>query len=360
MRIVIIHDQVAGSARKDESDALVQARAVAAALEELGHEWTTLGVTLDLDLVRSALERIGPDIAFNLVESIAGHGRLIHVIPGLLDAMRIPYTGVSAEAQFLTSNKLIAKQIMRGAGIATPAWFRLDQLRNDIPLQAGRYILKSVWEHSSIGLDEDSIVQVDGQRSSGGRLGAALEDRLELLGGEGFAERFIDGREFNLALLTRPRMNTPRINTPGTITENTPGTITLEPQVLPLAEIIFQGYDSSTPNIVGWRAKWEETSYEYHNTPRRYDFPAQDAPLLNELSQIALQCWRVFDLHGYVRVDFRVDRDNHPWVLEINTNPCLSPDAGFAAALAQANLPFPQAIARILADARRVATAWAL
>src|SRR5204862_2667543 len=132
-----------------------QARAVAAALEELGHEWMTLGVTLDLDLVRSALERIGPDIAFNLVESIAGHGRLIHVIPGVLDAMRIPYTGVSAEAQFLTSNKLIAKQIMRGAGIATPAWFTLDQLRDDIPLEAGQYILKSVWEHYSIGLDED-------------------------------------------------------------------------------------------------------------------------------------------------------------------------------------------------------------
>src|SRR5204862_881152 len=144
-----------------------------------------------------------------------------------------------------------------------------------------------------------------------------------------------------------------------TITENTPGTIT-QPQVLPPAEIIFRGYEASMPNIVGWNAKWEQGSYEYDNTPRRYDFPAQDAPLLKELSQIALQCWRVFDLHGYVRVDFRVDRDNRPWVLEINTNPCLSPDAGFAAALAQANLLFPQAIARILADARRGAIACAL
>ena len=52
-----------------------------------------------------------------------------------------------------------------------------------------------------------------------------------------------------------------------------------------------------------------------------------------------MDCWRLFGLRGYARVDFRVDAQLRPWILEINTNPCLSPDAGFAAALASAASP---------------------
>jgi D-alanine-D-alanine ligase len=48
-------------------------------------------------------------------------------------------------------------------------------------------------------------------------------------------------------------------------------------------------------------------------------------------------------------VDFRVDANNRPFVLEVNANPCLSPDAGFAAALQRAELTFDDAIARIVA-----------
>ena len=203
MRVAILHDQITDSSRKDETDALVQARTVAAALDILGHEWMTLGVSLDLDVVQSALRQMQPDLCFNLVEALGGHGRLIHVIPGLLDAMRIPYTGVSAEAQFLTSNKLTAKQIMRGAGIPTPGWFTPGQLNESIEITADQYIIKSVWEHASVGLDEDSIVDVANAPDPRLRLRAALETRLEQLGGNAFAERYIDGREFNLALLLR-------------------------------------------------------------------------------------------------------------------------------------------------------------
>ncbi|MFZ3056642.1 MAG: hypothetical protein WA098_07795, partial [Smithella sp.] len=80
-------------------------------------------------------------------------------------------------------------------------------------------------------------------------------------------------------------------------------------------------------------------------------FDDDDAPLISSLSEISLQCWNIFSLRGYARVDFRVDNNGKPWVLEINTNPCLSPDAGFAAALAQANIQYHDAIGLILANA---------
>jgi D-alanine-D-alanine ligase len=123
--------------------------------------------------------------------------------------------------------------------------------------------------------------------------------------------------------------------------------------VLPPAEIDFSAFAPGKPRIVGYRAKWAEDSDEYRQTPRRFDFPASDRTLLDRLSDLARACWNEFDLRGYARVDFRVDREGRPWILEINANPCLSPDAGFAAALQQAGIEYSAAIARIVGDAVR-------
>ncbi len=57
--------------------------------------------------------------------------------------------------------------------------------------------------------------------------------------------------------------------------------------------------------------------------------------MLGLLNKYALKCWEVFGLRGYAHVDFRVDANEKPWVLEINANPCLSSDAGFMAAAKQ-------------------------
>jgi D-alanine-D-alanine ligase len=104
---------------------------------------------------------------------------------------------------------------------------------------------------------------------------------------------------------------------------------------------------------VGYAAKWDEAAAEYRQTPRTFRFPSSDRPLLDELQALARRCWSVFDLRGYARVDFRVDEDGQPWILEINVNPCLSPDAGFAAALAEQGLTIDDAVQRIIEDAFR-------
>ena len=98
-------------------------------------------------------------------------------------------------------------------------------------------------------------------------------------------------------------------------------------------------------------AKWVEDSFAYRHTLRRTAFTATDRPLLDRLDHIARLCWHHFRLTGYARVDFRIDQTGRPWVLEVNANPCLSPDAGFAAALAQATIPFAEAMSRIMTAA---------
>ena len=70
--------------------------------------------------------------------------------------------------------------------------------------------------------------------------------------------------------------------------------------------------------------------------------------MLATLKELALRCWKLFGLRGYARIDFRVDREGKPWILEVNANPCLSPDAGFSAATLRAGLTFPDVLRRIL------------
>lgn len=326
--VLILHDDLPPTARADEQDALAQAQAVAAALAAGGLPHQTRAVGLDLAALSDELARLRPRLVFNLVESLARRERLVHVVPTVLDALGVPYTGCSTSAIFQTSDKLVAKRLLAEAGLPTPPWFAQPELARGVTVPAGRYLLKAIAEHGSVGLDQGALVDV----VEGDELARALAARAEAVGTALFAEAFIDGREFNLALLAGP--------TGGASYE-----------LLPPAEIVFEDFALDQPRIVDYRAKWDSSSHAYHHTPRRFDFPASDQPLLAELSALARHCWALFELGGYARVDFRVDAAGRPWVLEINTNPCLSPDAGFAAAAARAGLSFTEVVARIVAAA---------
>ncbi|WP_425450234.1 D-alanine--D-alanine ligase family protein [Virgifigura deserti] len=320
-KVALLYGAVAADAAADEQDVLVEIEAVRQALVGLGYVPVAVPLSLDLEAARRRLLDLRPSFVFNLVESIDGQDRLLHLAPALLDSLGLPYTGSGTEAVFLTSNKLVAKRQLAAAGIDTPAW--TDGVPQDAsPLFRGPYIVKSVWQHASIGLDTDSVV------ADSRKLSPLMRRRRRRFGGDWFAERFIDGREFNLALLAGP------------------GGV----ELLPPAEMRFVGFPPNKPRIIDYAAKWDPASFAYHNTVRSFDFPAADAALLRRLEAIAKACWHLFGLRGYARVDCRVDADGRPWVLEVNVNPCISPDAGFAAAAARAGLDLTATIRRILAD----------
>ena len=324
MKIAICYGQPVAGAGKDEQDTLVQAETIAEILRLSGHTPIHIPLSFNLQEALDAFARYAPDLVFNLVESIAAHGRLIHLAPALLDALQLPYTGAGTNAMFLTSNKLLAKQQLACAGLPTPTWFSARMLQRHPVVTKGRYILKSVWEHASIGLSETAILETD----SGVKMQEFLKARYEHARGESFFEAYIEGREFNLSLLAGKH----------------------GVEVLPPAEISFDAFPDGKLRIVDYRAKWEEESFEYQHTPRRFEFASDDGALLDRLKTLAKQCWELFELRGYARVDFRVDQNHQPWILEINTNPCLSPDAGFMAAAAQAGVTMPQVIERIIGD----------
>jgi D-alanine-D-alanine ligase len=297
-------------------------------LASLGYAPVSLAAGLDLASLTAQLRRVDPLFVFNLVDDLTADGRLIDFVPGLLDALGLSYTGCSRTATALTSNKLIAKRMLQGAGIDTPPWYDPDADPGRTGRLARPFIVKSVWEHASVGLSQDSVVTTV----------EALEARLlrvrREIGGEWFAEAFVDGREFNVGMLGPARA----------------------PVVLPIAEIEFRGYGPEHTRIVDYAAKWDDASFAYSNTVRTHDIAGEDTLLSERLTTIARSCWDLFDLSGYARVDFRVDCDGRPWVLEVNANPCLDADAGFVAAAARAGLSYADVIAQIV-EAREPASA---
>jgi D-alanine-D-alanine ligase len=325
-KVVVLHDWVPETGAPDHADVLTQARVVSSALKELGYEPVAMGISLDLKAAVEELVRVGPLLVFNLVESLEGQGRFIYFASALLDGIGIPYTGSNTDALYTTSNKFLSKQRMVDAHIAVPRGFSLRTLQSSNLRTEREYIIKSVWEHASVGIEEDAIVMGNAEEL----LKEALS-RRKILGGDCFVEEFIEGREFNLSLL-----------------EAEDG-----PHVLPPAEITFEAFPPGKRRVVGYRAKWDQGSFEYHHTPRRFDFPRKDDSLLKELKEIARRCWDLFGLAGYARVDFRVHPVRGPHVLEINTNPCLSPDAGFVASAERGGLSLTEVVERIVIASRK-------
>lgn len=311
---------------KDEEDSLVQLRAVESALARLGHD--VLSVALNIESPERAIEELkgfAADCVFNLVEETAGHSDLNHLAAFLLESIGLCHTGCSAKALLLTGDKVLCKRLFRASGLPTPDWITEEEAMLGNVRAGDRYLLKPRAQDASLGIDEDRLMifaSVEEGRQ-------AILAHSHAVPGGFFAEQYVDGREFNISLIE----------------------IGGEPKVLPAAEIRFDAYPSEKPKVVGYRAKWAEGSFEYENTPRSFVFPGSDRELILQLEQLSLRCWRLFSLSGYARVDFRVSTDGQPYILEINANPGIAPDAGFVAAAAEQGMSYDEVIAQIVESA---------
>lgn len=294
-RMVVLFNQIREDSPEDVIDNRTQARWIARLLRKQGHPTRLLPFTPRcLGRLRDLRERDGDLRVVNLVDAAPGEENLAYLVPALLDYLKVDYTGCSHDALFLTTHKVYAKRILREHGIATPDWVLRGERERFAPGE--RYIVKAVGQDASIGIRDDSVVTAD----SLGELERRVGEREREFGEPFFAERFIDGREFNVCLYGSPD----------------------EPVVLPPYEWTFEGFaEEGRAPIISYDAKWTEESAVYRRVRPRYDLPPADAPVTARLEEIARACWRIFALRGHARVDFRLDRAGEPWVLEINCNP---------------------------------------
>ena len=316
-RCCIIYNEPREGALADELDVLDQVAHIEKHLVDIGISVYRKGITEMFMSEIAELAKEKPDFVFNLVESINNKGELIYFVPALLNLYSIPYSGNSLESIFLTTNKTICSNSMKNAGINNPGSYLPSKPKL---LKPGRkYIIKPIWEDGSLGITSDSVFECK----------PGFEAKLKGLDdAHWFIEDFIDGREFNISLLAGKD----------------------GPEVLPPAEIVFVNYDENRPRIIDFKAKWEIDSFEYINTVREFPGNKINNHLATNLKEAALACWHLFSLKGYARVDVRTDNNDNVFVIEINGNPCISPDGGFVAATKEAGYPFTDVLQRIIND----------
>ena len=319
-KAVILYNKISDNPTIDELDVLEQMKMVKSSLLELGYNIEELPFSFDINESISKLRELKPDFVFNLVESINNDGQLICIAPSVLDHLKIPYTGCTKEATFLTSNKVITKKILSLHNIPTPEWVTVKNEDDNTFIKGERYIIKAVWEDASICLEDNSVV-----------LPESVEHLIQLIKNQNnkhniefFAERYIHGRDFSTPLLAG--------------------------KLLPSREMLFLNHSEEKVKVFGYKAKWEKDTDEYDNTEITFDFNENDKAMIDKIEKLSLECWKIFNLNGYARVDFRSDEAGNPYVLEINPNPCIAAETLFHEALLLANIDYTIAIKSIIED----------
>ena len=320
-RIGIVHNQPASEGHENwqaSVDVLAQVEAIEQALETLGYSAVRIPFARDLHGFTERFKEQMVDMVFNLCESVDEDPHLLWHAAAVFELLGVSFTGSPSASLMLTTDKLVSKRLLRGRQIRTPDYIVCNGSQEfSTTLLTFPVIVKPRFEDASIGIDQDSVFQDDQELREG--LTSFLDRFGSLL-----IEEYIPGREFNITLLGYPAAN-----------------------VLPISEIDFSDFPENLYPIVGYRAKWDKASFEYHHSPRR--FPQDLARLLsNKMKRVALDCFRLFMVRDYGRVDLRVDDRGRIYVLEVNANPCLSPDAGFAASAQEAGLDYNEMIGMIV------------
>ncbi|MDT8450622.1 MAG: D-alanine--D-alanine ligase [Wenzhouxiangellaceae bacterium] len=295
-RLALVH----GGTSAEREVSLRSGVAVAAALEALEIRFETF------DGPRAVVEAAAAGRIDCVLNMLHGRGGEDGCLQGALALWGVPVTGSGVLASALTMDKLKTKQVWRACGMPTPDWRVATAPGQADEILAGLGVpvfVKPAREGSSVGMSR--VVEPDGLA---GAIARALEhDRTALV------EPLVDGPEYTCAVLAGEALPLIRIATPR------------------------EFYD--------YEAKYSSDQTEYH-CPCGLD-PARE----RTLRTLALQAFDVLGCRGWGRVDFLVDGDHRPWLLEVNTVPGMTDHSLVPMAAAAAGLSFEQLVWRILLTA---------
>ena len=281
-----------------ESDVLYSAKIVRESLTALGIPNASFGVTDDLPALLARLMLRDFDVVFNLYEGTADFSITEVYFTGLLEWLRLPYTGCPSTTLGIARNKVLAKQLFATAGIRTPGFAVWDDDAKP-PLHLGwPLIVKPAAEDASVGIDQGSVVSDETE------LRARVAYIQTTYGGPVLVEQYIAGREIQISLADLDGTN--------------------KPTVLSFSEIAFEPTaGKSLWPVYTYTAKWDENSDEYKGAPVVVGakVPAAVRKSLNETSQ---KVFRLLECRDYARVDTRITEAGEVYVLELNPNPSIT------------------------------------
>jgi D-alanine-D-alanine ligase len=293
---------------------------VVSTLREMGHEVRALGVRSDLRVVREAIEEWKPHIAFNLLEEFDGLATYDQNVVAYLELLRVPYTGCNPRGLMLSRDKALSKKILTYHRIPCPdfAVFPIGRTvrrpaRLPFPL-----IVKSLTEDASLGISQASVVESDEK----------LRERVTFvhqnLGTSAIAERYVEGRELYVAVVGNRRL-----------------------RVFPVWELRMEGLPDEARPIATQRLKWSKQYQEKYGIKWG---EARNLPdgVTRRVQTLAKRIYRALGLSGYARIDFRLDANQAPYVLEANPNPEIAYGEELAESAEKAGLSYEALLQQIL------------
>jgi D-alanine-D-alanine ligase len=285
-----------------------------------GHRVSLIRIDEGIRPFVEALEALQPDVVFNLCEGYGESSAAESSVAGLVELLGIPYTGSSPKALAVALDKALSKELFVARHIPTPRFAVYRQMPPSLAPLTLPVILKLVSEDASIGITPGNVA-ADAESAL-----ARMQQLFDQYAAPVLVEEFIDGREFTVALFD--------------------GT----PLVVEEIEICVE------PRIVGFRAKWDVESSEYRGTTAVFA-PAITADERDEMMRLATRVAEAIGIRDYARVDFRMDRGGHIYVLEANPNPDISAGSGYRRSLEAAHIAYPDFLDRLIELAeRRAAT----
>ena len=311
------------TAAASDEGVLLAVRHVAEALQALGIPHRIAGVHR-LAEIPAMLAAGSEPLVFNLVERLDNGAQECNYVPAICRALGRACTGGSTESLVLTLDKALAKARLAAYGIPTPPGAVVPP---GAPLPAslpeGPLFVKPLCSDGSEGIDAGSLV-----RGRGAQLAAAVARVHRQTGQPALVEAFIEGREFNLAVIERAGKVVP----------------------LPVAEIDFSLFPPGRPHFVDYTVKWQPGTIAGLVSPRRIPAPI-DAATAARLHALAVRTWQACGCRDYARIDTRRDAAGQVFVLDVNVNCDLSPLAGLPAALVAAGISFAEFVEQMVANA---------
>jgi len=283
-----------------ETDVLYSVKIVRESLTAEGIPNMEFGIANDVTKLLSRLDVKDYDVVYNLYEGTADRSITEVYFTGLLEWLRIPYTGCPSTTLAIARNKVMAKRLFNGSGVRTPEFVVVEDANVVTnPLGTWPIIIKPASEDASIGIDQGSVVTND----------EALRERVKFIiekyGGSALVERFIAGREIQVSL----------VDVAGTG----------KPVALPLAEIAYKTPPGDKPfwPIYTYTAKWDEQSYEYAAAPVVVGVDLAPG-VAASVEKACLDAFKILEARDFARVDLRVTEAGEVFVLELNPNPSIT------------------------------------
>ena len=240
----------------------------------------------------------------------------------LIESLGFGHTGPISDVIALCMNKAETKKKLAEFGVPTPKYQIFERPEGDFFLNFP-VIVKPIAEDGSLGISSNSVVTtvID--------LFERIYSILRNYNQPALVEEFISGKEIAVSILGNRRL-----------------------RVLPFSEIDYSRISNPFERLLTYDAKWIDSSLYYQNTA--VICPAILDPITERrIKKVAVQAYQVVGIRDFGRVDIRLDDNLNPYVIEVNENPNLAPDAGFIKAGMAAGLSSAQIITKVLEIALR-------